>query len=44
MCIGRHAGDDVGGGPAAEGRDDEAEGLYRSALDNVTSGYAILSW
>jgi tetratricopeptide (TPR) repeat protein len=27
---------------AAEGRDDEAEGFYRSALDNVTSGYAIL--
>ena len=27
---------------AAEGRDDEAEGLYRSALDNVTRGYAIL--
>ena len=27
---------------AAEGRDDEAEALYRSALDSVTSGYAIL--
>ncbi len=27
---------------AAEGRDDEAEALYRSALDNVASGYAIL--